>query len=168
MIAILDAAYGDHTSAAACITAADWISPLPLAEFTHRAGAAEIYTPGEFYKRELPLLRSVLGMLPSRPAVVVVDGYVWLDPEGRKGLGAHLFEMMRGRVAVVGVAKTKFVGAQQWVEKVTRGDSANPLWVTTAGLTPSEAVAAVKRMHGDHRIPTLVSRVDRLARSALN
>jgi deoxyribonuclease V len=167
VIAILDAAYTKEASAAACVTADDWVSAAPLAEFTHRAGPSADYAPGEFYKRELPLLMSVLGMLPSRPSVILVDGYVWLDTDGRKGLGAHLFEQLRGRTAVVGVAKTRFAGADQWVEQVVRGGSASPLWVTSAGLTPSEAAMGVKRMHGDHRIPTLVGRVDQVARKAV-
>lgn len=167
MIAILDAAYAGEASVAACLTADDWTSATPLAEFTHRAGRAEEYTPGEFHRRELPLLMSVLSMLPERPRILVIDGYVWLDADGRKGLGAHLFETLRGRTAVVGVAKSRFVGAEQWVEQVTRGDGANPLWVTSAGVTLSEAVSGVKRMHGANRIPTLVGRVDQLARKTL-
>ena len=167
MIAILDVAYSQTISVAACLTAEDWTSAAPIAEFTHKTGPAEAYTPGEFYRRELPLLMSVLSMLPERPRILVVDGYVWLDTDGRKGLGAHLFEMLRGRTAVVGVAKTRFAGAEQWVEQVVRGSGSNPLWVTAAGVTLSEAVSGVKRMHGGNRIPTLVGRVDQLARKTL-
>lgn len=167
MIAILDAAYGNDTSAAACVTAEDWTSPKPLADFSHRTGRAEEYRPGEFYRREMPLLQSVLRMLPERPAIIVVDGYVWLDEDGRRGLGAHLFEALGGKVAVVGVAKTRFADGQQYVERVLRGGSTSPLYVTTAGLTLSEAASGVKRMHGDHRIPTLVGRADSVARKAL-
>ncbi|MCF8508328.1 MAG: endonuclease V [Hyphomonadaceae bacterium] len=167
MIAILDAAYAGEASVAACLTADDWTSPAPIAEFTHRAGRAEEYAPGEFHRRELPLIMSVLAMLPERPRILVIDGYVWLDTDGRKGLGAHLFEALRGRTAVVGVAKSRFAGAEQWVEQVTRGDSTSPLWVTCAGVTLSEAVSGLKRMHGAHRIPTLVGRVDQLARKTL-
>jgi deoxyribonuclease V len=167
VIAILDAASAGEASVAACLTADDWTSPVPIAEFTHRAGRAEAYTPGEFHRREFPLIMSVLAMLPERPRMLLIDGYVWLDTDGRKGLGAHLFEALRGRTAVVGVAKSRFEGAEQWVEQVARGDSVNPLWVTAAGITLSEAVSGVKRMHGPHRIPTLVSRVDQLARKTL-
>jgi len=167
VIAILDAAYAEEASVAACLTADDWTSPVPIAEFTHRAGCAEAYTPGEFHRREFPLIMSVLAMLPERPRILVIEGYVWLDTDGCKGLGAHLFEALRGRTAVVGVAKSRFAGAEQWVEQVARGDSANPLWVTAAGVTLSEAVSGVKRMHGPHRIPTLVGRVAQLARKTL-
>lgn len=167
MIAILDAAYSDTASAVACVTAGDWGDARALAEFTHRAGPAADYEPGEFYKRELPLLLAVLGMLPRKPEIIVIDGYVWLGVEDRKGLGAHLFEALGGASGVVGIAKTKFHGASYWAAEVRRGSSDSPLYVTAAGVDTGEAAAAVKRMHGEHRIPTLAAMTDRLAREAL-
>lgn len=167
MIAILDAAYSDTASAAACVTVEDWSGASALAEFTHRAGPAADYQPGEFHKREMPLLLAVLAMLPRQPEVIVIDGYVWLGAEDRKGLGAHLFEALDGASGVVGIAKTKFHGASYWAAEVRRGGSDSPLYVTSAGVDAGEAAAAVKRMHGDHRIPTLVAMADRLAREAL-
>lgn len=167
MLAILDAAYGDDASVAGCVTAAAWESADPLGEYTHRDGPAADYQPGEFYKREMPLLLSVLGMLPQTPDVIVIDGYVWLGVEDRKGLGAHLHEALGGKTAIIGIAKTKFHGASYWAADVRRGASESPLFVTAAGIGLDEAAAAVKRMHGSHRIPTLVGRADRLAREAL-
>lgn len=167
MIAFLDAAYSDTASAAACATATGWEAANPLGEFTHRDGPAADYQPGEFYKRELPLLLSVLNMLPSTPDIIVIDGYVWLGVEDRKGLGAHLFDTLGGKCAVVGVAKTKFHGASYWAAEVRRGASDSPLYLTTAGMPLNEAAAAVKQMHGAHRIPTLLGRADHLARNAL-
>ncbi len=167
MLAIVDAAYGDDASAAACVMAANWESADALGEYTHRDGPAADYQPGEFYRRELPFLISVLGMLPRRPDIIVIDGYVWLGVEERKGLGAHLFEAIGGTSAVIGVAKTKFHGASYWAADVRRGTSESPLYVTATGMPLEEAAAAVKRMHGAHRIPTLVGRVDQLARKTL-
>ena len=149
------------------MTAATWEAGSALGEFTHRDGPAADYAPGEFYKRELPLLMSVLGMLPTRPDIIVIDGYVWLGVEDRKGLGAHLFGALGGASAVVGIAKTKFHDASYWAAEVKRGASESPLFVTAAGMSPEQAVAAVKRMHGEHRIPTLAARADRLARAEL-
>lgn len=167
MIAILDAAYGDTASAVACVTAADWGDASAKAEFTHRGGPAAEYLPGEFYKREMPLLVSVLGMLPRKPEIIVIDGYVWLGVEDRKGLGAHLFDALGGASIVVGIAKTKFHGASYWASELRRGGSDSPLYVTSAGMDAGEAAAAIKRMHGEHRIPTLVAMADKLARQAL-
>lgn len=148
--------------------AAGWDASASLSEFTHRSGPAADYEPGEFYKRELPLLLSVLGMLPRKPEIIVIDGYVWLGVEDRKGLGAHLYEALGQASAVVGIAKTKFHGASYWAAEVRRGSSESPLFVTAAGLSVDDAVSHVKRMHGAHRIPTLTGRADQLARQALS
>jgi deoxyribonuclease V len=167
VIAVLDAAYANDASVAACVTASGWEAAKALGEFTHRSGPAAEYEPGEFYRRELPLLKSVLAMLPATPQAIVIDGYVWLGVEGRKGLGAHLFEALGGATAIVGIAKTQFQGASYWAAQVKRGSSDSPLYVTAAGLAVEDAVAAVKRMDGAHRIPTLVAQADAVARAAL-
>lgn len=96
------------------------------------------------------------------PEVVLVDGYVWLGRD-RPGLGAHLFEALGGRVAVVGLAKTAFHGNDVALP-VLRGTSKAPLFVTARGIDPILACAHVKAMAGPHRIPTLVARADALSR----
>jgi deoxyribonuclease V len=93
----------------------------------------------------------------------VIDGYVWLDGAGRAGLGAYLFEAMHGRAAVVGVAKNTFRRSTH-AAAVVRSGSRRPLYVTARGLPLEEAAAAVRSMHGAHRIPTLLKLVDRLSR----
>src|SRR3954453_10700178 len=47
------------------------------------------YQPGKFFQRELPALKTVLADA-ARLTLIIVDGYVDLDPHGRPGLGAHL------------------------------------------------------------------------------
>jgi hypothetical protein len=47
------------------------------------------YRPGRFFERELPPLRAVLADV-TRIELLVIDGYVDLDPHGRPGLGARL------------------------------------------------------------------------------
>jgi deoxyribonuclease V len=64
---------------------------------------------------------------------------------------------------VVGVAKTAFQGST-FATPVTRGTSARPVFVTARGMDVAEAARLVAAMHGPHRIPTLLGRVDRLAR----
>jgi len=121
------------------------------------------YVPGSFYQRELPCLLAALERAALEPECVVVDGYVWLAPE-RPGLGAKLFEALGSRVPVVGVAKTAFAGAESIALPVLRGESQKPLLVTAAGMEPDLAAERVRSMHGRHRIPTLLKRVDRLCR----
>lgn len=152
---------------AACVIAAGWDSPDTQGEYTHRDGPAAEYQPGEFYRRELPLLLSVLGMLPRKPDAIVIDGYVWLGVDDRKGLGAHLFDALGQTIPVVGIAKTKFERASYWAAELRRGSGDSPLYLTAAGLPMPDAAAAVRRMHGTHRIPTLVGQADKLARTTL-
>jgi deoxyribonuclease V len=123
------------------------------------------YAPGDFYRRELPCLLAVLAEVPFEISVVVIDGYVFLDEAGRRGLGAHLSEALGG-VPVVGVAKTRFRTATTAIE-VLRGGSAKPLWVTAVGMEASVAADRVRAMVGDHRVPTHLRGVDRLCRTSL-
>lgn len=134
------------------------------AECEHAVRLAEVaeYRPGEFFRRELPGLLAVLANGPPADAVLI-DGYVWLGPD-RPGLGAHLFDALGGRVPVVGVAKTRFVSAD--AVPVCRGESRSPLYVSAAGFDPADAAALVAGMHGPYRVPTLLKRADRLARTA--
>ena len=89
---------------------------------------------------------------------MVIDGYVSLGG-GRPGLGAHLHA--ESNLAVVGIAKSRFLGSD--AIEVFRG-SKRALYVTAVGVPAAEAAEAVARMHGSHRLPTLVKRADSLAR----
>lgn len=166
MLAAIDAHYEGETAAVACVTFQGWADPIPQSEHSLLVHCVEAYIPGEFWRRELPCILAVLRLLPSPPETVVIDGYVWLDGNGRKGLGAHLFEALGGSTAVVGVAKHSFQGADN-AALVHRGGSERPLYVTAEGMPGQSAAAAVRSMHGAHRVPTLLKRVDRLCRQAL-
>ena len=163
MIACVDVDYREAGAVAACVLFRAWPDAEPVSEVVVRIAAVEPYEPGRFYRRELPCLLAVLEALAERPEVVVIDGYVWLGDEGEPGLGAHLHEALGRRVAVIGVAKTRFHGART-AREVHRGGSRSALYVTAAGIDPSEAADRVREMHGPFRIPTLLKRVDRLCR----
>jgi deoxyribonuclease V len=91
---------------------------------------------------------------------MVVDGYVMLG--NKPGLGQHLFKSFDGKIPVVGVAKSKFKGSCG--TEIFRGGSVHPLYVTSAGVNLQKASERIRTMHGAHRIPTLLKRVDLLAR----
>jgi deoxyribonuclease V len=162
MLACLDVDYRDSGAVAACLLFDDWTAAAPGAEVVVPIAEVAPYQPGKFYLRELPCLLAVLAAAPSRPEIVLVDGYVWLGDD-EPGLGAHLYEALGRKVAVVGVAKTRFARATAACD-IRRGKSHSPLHVTAAGMDLSEAARHVKEMHGPHRIPTLLKRVDRLCR----
>lgn len=164
MIVCVDVDYRAAEVVAACVGFHDWTDAAPAVESVMRtAGAAPAYESGAFYRRELPYITAALAALSTAPRMVVVDGYVWLAP-GRAGLGAHLHAALGGQVEVVGVAKRNFEGAV--AIPILRGTSQQPLYVTATGADVPGAAAAVRSMHGPHRIPTLLKRVDRLARDA--
>lgn len=162
MIVAVDVDYRSDAVVAAAVGFAEWTDAHALVEVsvTSDAPPAE-YEPGQFYLRELPHVHAVLAGLDARPHVIVVDGFVWLGPD-RRGLGAHLHQALGEAIAVVGVAKNPFTGAQ--AIEVVRGSSAKPLFVTAAGIDAREAAEHVRHMHGEHRIPTLLRRVDQLCR----
>ena len=128
------------------------------------AGEPEAYAPGEFFKRELPLLLLVLNSISTAISVVVIDGYVWLGADEKPGLGVHLFKLFG--VPVIGVAKTKFRD-DTWSEKVFRPGSIRPLFVTSIGMATTAATNCIMQIHGNHRIPTILRDVDQTARAAL-
>ena len=50
------------------------------------------------------------------------------------------------------------------VIKVLRGVSKNPLWVSAVGIETNLAAHKIENMHGEHRIPAILKKVDQLTR----
>ena len=163
LIALVDVHYKGEGARAACVTALNWDDATASAEWTVQVPHVAEYRPGFFFERELPCILAVLERAPAEPRVIVVDGYVVLDEQGRPGLGAHLFERLGERVPVIGIAKRSFARSE-FAQRVVRGSSQNPLFVTALGISHAEAAQHVQQMHGPHRIPTLCPRVDHLCR----
>jgi deoxyribonuclease V len=163
LIALVDVHYAGEGARAACLTAVTWEDATALDEWTVEVPHVAEYRPGYFFERELPAILAVLELAPTRPSIIVVDGYVVLDANGRPGLGAHLFKHLGRRIPVVGIAKNSFAGSE-FATRVLRGTSKSPLFVTALGTSSEEAAEHVRRMHGPHRIPTLCTRVDHLCR----
>lgn len=162
MIACLDVHYRDPGAVAAGLWFRRWEDSASSAEIVLPIERVAPYRSGQFYLRELPCLLAVLEKGPP-VEVVVVDGYVWLGAEQRPGLGAHLYQALGEKVAVIGVAKTRYPGATR-AQELRRGTSRSPFYVTAAGMEVGEAARHVAEMHGPHRIPTLLRRVDQLCR----
>jgi deoxyribonuclease V len=146
---------------AAAVLAADAAFAHVLAEHTAVVPQVRPYQPGEFYLRELPPLHAVLDDL-SGLGLLVIDGYVDLDPGGRPGLGAYAHAEFG--IPVIGVAKSRFRTATHAVP-VVRGSSGRPLFVTAAGMPAADAADLVRRMAGRYRLPSALRRADTLART---
>lgn len=167
MLACVDVHYEPAAAVTACVGFLQRSDAAPALERVARIESApQPYEPGRFYERELPYLLDVVQTVRRAHALetIVIDGHVWLAA-GVPGLGAHLFEALRGEVVIVGIAKNEFEGGVAIA--VLRGRSRQPLYVTAAGMDPIEAAQLTRDMHGPHRIPTMCKRVDQLARGHL-
>lgn len=160
MIALVDVCYEGDRARAAAVVARAWSDAAAIDERVVEVAPGADYVSGQLYRRELPAVLAALDGLAELD-IVCVDGHAWLASD-RPGLGAHLHRALGGRIAVVGIAKNPFLGAPALA--VTRGTSQRPLWVGAAGMTARDAARAVASMHGAHRLPTLVVRVDQLSR----
>lgn len=165
MILAVDVHYAEPGATAAGVLFDDWTAESPSGVVVSRFAEVASYAPGAFYRRERPCILGLLREHALQPDTIVVDGHVFLDDAGRPGLGKHLFDALDGRVPVIGVAKTAFVGLGGHHE-VLRGGGARPLYVSAAGIDLETAKAHIRAMHGTHRIPTLLKAVDRLCRDA--
>jgi deoxyribonuclease V len=164
MLVCLDVDYGTDRARAACLGFAAWIDAEAAFERVLASAVASApYVPGALYLRELPHLLAALDQVTEVVDAIVVDGQAWLG-DGKPGLGARLYEARGGREPVIGVGKTAY--RDSGATPVLRGTSARPLYVSAAGMDAATAAAHIRAMHGAHRIPTLLKRVDRLARGA--
>ncbi len=146
---------------AALVIASDQTFAEIQEEVVVRLEHARPYQPGRFYLRELPPIRAVLAATDAIH-LLVIDGYVDLDPLGTPGLGIHVHKY--AGIPVVGVAKTAFRSATHAVP-ITRGMADRPLFVTAAGVPIDEAAALIEAMSGRHRLPDALRRADFLARA---
>jgi deoxyribonuclease V len=159
----VDVHYPDTGGAsAALVIAADPTLARIQDEVVIHLDQARPYQPGLFYLRELPPIRAVLAA--AKPLeLLVIDGYVDLDPNRRPGLGRYVHE--HTDIPVIGIAKTRFRAATH-ARAVTRGSATRPLYVTAAGIPIDDAVALVTAMSGRYRLPDAMRRADALARAA--
>jgi deoxyribonuclease V len=160
--AAVDVYYPEHGAVAAIVVAADPRYATLVAEHTVRLASVAAYRPGAFHERELPAITAAVGAVGGPVDLLVVDGYVTLDPRGRPGLGAHAHAALH--LPVIGVAKNAFRTATHAVD-VYRGGSGRPLFVTAAGIEVAEAADLVRNMAGAHRVPAALRRVDALSRA---
>lgn len=162
----IDVYYRDEHAKAVGLLFRDWTDDAPLDIKSVVVNAVLPYEPGNFYKRELPCILALLALFDMTTIdTLIVDGYVYLNDEGKPGLGAHLYETLRQKITVVGVAKTSFHDNARHVVTVTR-QSKNPLFVSAVGTRVEVAAENVRRMHGSFRMPTLLKMLDQETRKA--
>ncbi|MEM1321085.1 MAG: endonuclease V [Bacteroidota bacterium] len=168
MLIAIDVHYRNDIAKTVSIEFTDWQSRTPLRVHTQELKGLAEYIPGQFYKRELPCLQSILQESDLREAeAIIIDGYVVLDDEGKNGLGGYLYEALAGRIPVIGVAKKKFHQNEQQVIEVFRGESQKPLYVSSRGIDLEMAADCIRNMYGEYRMPELLKLVDRLTKEEI-
>lgn len=171
---IFDVTYHEDTNIAktAALEFNEFNDSVETRSYIDESTIASEYIPGEFYKRELPAIMSLienkigLETLKTEYDTIIVDGLYMLGKD-HLGLGArlknHLMELGID-IEVIGIAKTYFHDCEQVAGLVYRGkDAIKPLYVN--GSSEKDYVNIVKNMSGDFRIPYLIKQVDKLCRS---
>ncbi len=165
MILAFDTYYFENKAKTVCLEFNDWISFEETNSYAEILDGIDDYVPGEFYKRELPCIMSLLDQIDLTACeAIIVDGFVVLDDEDKLGLGGYLYEKLEQKIPIIGVAKNNFHDLELRKRAVLRGDSQKPLYVTSKGIDLDTAADKIKNMHGEYRIPTLLKKVDSLGR----
>ena len=165
MILAFDTYYFQDKARTVCLQFETWEDKQSYKIYTETADKVEEYTSGEFYKRELPCILSLIDKIEiHKIEAIVVDGFVILDDEKKPGLGAFLYTKLEGKIPIIGVAKNNFLKIKKEKRKVYRGISKKPLYITSIGIDVDIAAEKIKSMDGEFRMPTLLKQLDRLTK----
>jgi deoxyribonuclease V len=167
MKAAVDVHYARDLAVAACIGFHAWEDVQPVAIYKATLSLPAEYRPGRFYLRELAPLMAVLKKTEEIYDTIIIDGFVHLKPAAGKGMGTYLYEALSGSTTIIGVAKNPLKVADRCIP-ITRGHSKRPLYISAIGCSLELAANFIQRMHGPHRIPTLLRLVDQAARGRQN
>jgi len=169
MIFAFDTYYYGNKAKTVALAFNSWYSSQALEIYSEILEGVAEYTPGEFYKRELPCILSLLKQIePSLIDLIIVDSFVFLDDQEALGLGGHLYHALDGAVPVIGVAKTNFATIDRKKAQVFRGESKLPLYITAIGMDLPEAAENIRSMHGTFRMPTLLKRLDDFTKDVIS
>lgn len=131
---------------------------------THRVEVQGVaaYQSGQFYKREMPCLLELIKTIDKPVDVLVIDGFVYLDC-GKPGLGKHLYDNLTDKKPIIGIAKNPYQKIAD-CHQVFRGQSKKPLYITTINHSLEDAKQWLQDLQGKHRLPDVLTQVDRLSR----
>jgi len=165
MILAFDTYYFDNKAKTVSICFDDWSDEENYKVETEVIENSEEYQSGEFYKRELPCILSLLDKIKTQNVTtIIIDGFVYLDDHQRLGLGGHLYLQLQGKIPIIGVAKTNFATLEKNKRQLLRGSSMKPLYITSIGIDLDYATELIKNMKGNNRIPTLLKTLDTLTK----
>ncbi|GGP05254.1 endonuclease V [Cloacibacterium rupense] len=166
MILAFDTYYFENNAKTVCIQFEKWNDTTITKTFVEIISGIEEYKSGEFYKRELPCILSLLKVIDlSECEAIIIDGFVIIDDNQNDGLGGYLFKSLNFKIPIIGVAKNNFSKIEKFKKEILRGESKKPLYITSKGINLNEAAELIRNMHGKHRIPDLLKNVDSLGRN---
>jgi deoxyribonuclease V len=165
MIVVIDVHYRENEAKVVCLEIDNWIDNISSkTHIVYKYDVAD-YESGAFYKRELPCIINIMEFVDLEMVeCIVVDSYVYLDDDGKKGLGYYVYEHFEGKIPVIGVAKTSFHNNTKNVRPILRGSSLSPLYVSSIGIDLDVAAQHVVSMAGEFRMPTLLKLLDTLTK----
>jgi deoxyribonuclease V len=151
---------------ASAVAFSNWEDPIPLGVGSTNITPEALETLGGFNKQELPTILKILTAIsaqrPEPIEAIVVDGPIWLSPT-MPGVGYRLHSVLQQKIPVIGVVRTSH--DDPTAVQVMRGHSQTPLYITSIGIDPVIAADHIRKMHGDFRIPTLLTLVDQTCQS---
>ena len=163
-----DTYYLGNKAKTVCVAFEHWADEHPQMTYNEILEGVEEYQPGQFYKRELPCIMSLLRQIDiATLGCIVIDGYTVLDDHGKNGLGGHLFCALDKKIPIIGVAKSNFFALNNGKIELFRGKSQRPLYITAIGLDVEDAAQKIFEMHGEFRIPTLLKLVDSYTKESI-
>lgn len=169
MILAFDSYYFHNKAKTVCISFDDWSCDSDYNIFSETIEKIEEYKPGEFYKREMPCILSLLKKIEIQDIdIIIVDGFVFLDDSYKLGLGGHLYKALNEKIPIIGVAKTNFATIVENKRLVYRGKSKKPLYITSIGIDLDIATDKIRCMSGEYRIPSLLKELDRLTKTDIS
>ena len=167
MIVTIDVHYKEDYAKTVLLFFENWQSETPTNVITHITKDVLPYEPGSFYKRELPCILNALEETTLEAIeFIIVDGHIYVDNDGKYGLGGHLYEALDKKFPIIGVAKTSFQSNKETVVEILRGESKNPLYVSAIGLEKEVAASQIQNMYGAYRLPHLLKLMDQITKEA--
>ena len=162
IIACFDVYYNKDCAKACCMVFEIEPAEKILSAYCQIVESISDYIPGEFYKRELPCIIKAYKKIKEDIDLIIIDGFVMLG-NGKKGLGAYLFESLNKKIPVIGVAKTYFKDCEDYMT-IYRGKSNKPLYISSIGIDLGYSAEFIKNLNGIYRIPDILKKVDQLTR----
>jgi len=165
MILAFDTYYYENKAKTVCLSFKDWNAEENYKIDTETISDVEEYVSGEFYKRELPCILSLLSKIDLKEVdLIIIDGFVFLNDENKFGLGAYLYKALNEEIPIIGVAKRDFATIENNRKEIFRGISKNPLFITSIGIDLTIASKKIEEMNGEYRIPNLLKELDKLTK----